>query len=162
MATTTPISTLTIISKCSIFEFMRYFFCDPQTYSLLTIKCKQSHLFMFYRLMSIKYPVQMNAVSNFHDYRIVDVLHESFGARGNTYPRWLYQKQDKIEQTEKSVLETVSKELIEKIHEVYDIEYKSLLLLYEMDKSKALELIESVQPDDNKVTRRKVNTKKKK
>lgn len=161
MTTAAPISTQTIISKCSIFEFMRYFFCDPQTYSLLTVKCKQSHLFMFYRLMSIKYPTQMNAISNFHDYRIVDVLHESFGARGNAYPRWLYQKQDKVEQTEKSVLETISKELIQEIYEVFDIEYKSLLLLYEMDKDRVMEMVEFVKPDDNKVTRRKANTKKK-
>lgn len=162
MHTNNNTSTLELITKCTIFEFMRYFFCDPQKYAMMTTKCKKEHLFMFYRLMSIKYPVQMNAISNFHDTRIVDVLHSNFGSYGAPYPKWLYQKQEKSEVLEKSLLETVPKELIDRIYEVYEIEYKSLLLLYSIDKDALMKMVEAVKPDDNKIARKKVNRPKKK
>lgn len=159
MTTTSQISTLNLITKCTIFEFMRYFFCDPDKYALLTDKAKQAHCFMFYRLMSIKYPVQMNAISNVHDTRIIDVLHSTFGRKGQQYPGWLYQKQDKSEKVEKTLLDIITKDDIDKIYEVYDLEYKSLLLLFHLDPDKINELIESVKPDDNKVTKTKVKKK---
>lgn len=157
---TNNISTLNIITKCTIFEFMRYFFCDPEKYAQLTNKVKQTHCFMFYRLMSIKYPIQMNAISNIHDSRIIDTLHDTFGNSNNQYPGWLYQKTIKQSNSEKQLNDILSKDEINQIFEVFDIEYKSLLMLYELFPDVVNDLKNEIKEDDNKIMKKKIKVKK--
>ena len=53
---------------------------------------------MFYRTMSIMYPVQMHAVNYIHDIRLIDQLQKAFGKQNGPYPKWLYTKAEKQKQ----------------------------------------------------------------
>ena len=133
MIMNTPnISNLKTITDISFFDFMRCFFCDPKKYAQITKKAKEKQIFMFYRTMSIMYPVQMHAINGIHDIRLIDQLHKNFGKQGAPYPRWLYTKSEK-EKTEKEKLD-FSEDIIQKFISVYDLEPKSFDFLLSIDK----------------------------
>lgn len=119
------------ITEIGFFDFMRAFFCDPKKYNQLTKKAKEKHIFMFYRTMSIMYPVQMHAVNMLHDIRLVDQLQRVFGKQNGPYPKWLYTKTEK----EKTIVQKLdaTQEVIDKFKQVHDLEPKSFEFLLSID-----------------------------
>lgn len=154
------ISNLKTIHEISFFDFMRCFFCDTKRYNQLTKKAKDKHLYMFYRTMSIMYPIQMHAINFVHDIRIVDQLQKRFGKQNGQYPKWLYTKSEK----EKSAVEKLDFQpfVIEKFCTMYDLEPKSFEFLLSIDRPTVVtELTEIADELQNDVTRQKQRKKKK-
>lgn len=123
------ISSTKTITDISLFDFMKVFFTDTKTYNQLTNKAKQKHCFMFFRFMSIMYPVQMHTFGYIHDIRIIDALHKAFCKPNSKFaPKWLYTKSD----TKKTNTEIKSSELdipidiLNKFSEIYNLEPKSM------------------------------------
>ena len=118
------ISQTKTITDISLFDFMKCFFTDHKTYLALTNKAKSKHIFMFYRFMSIMYPVQMHAVNGIHDIRLIDQLHKSFCKPNARSPKWLYTKSETPKKISDSI--DVDKDLLEKYRQFMKIDPKSL------------------------------------
>lgn len=154
------ISNLKTVHEISFFDFMRCFFCDPKRYNQLTKKAKDKHIYMFYRTMSIMYPVQMHAINFVHDIRMVDQLQKRFGKQNGPYPKWLYTKSEK----EKTAVEKLDFQpfVIEKFCTMHDLEPKSFEFLLSIDRPTVVaELTEIADELQNDITRQKQRKKKK-
>lgn len=119
-----------IITKIELFDFMRAFFTDATKYKKLTQSAKKPHLFMWRRMMSIQYPVQMHAIAMLDDIRIMDVLHKRFC--GSVYPKWMYTSAGGDKQPkDKSVIQKYDRDVLDAFMVTYNVEYKSLQILNE-------------------------------
>lgn len=123
-----------VITKIDFFDFMRCFFTDADKYSKLTQNAKKSHIFMFKRMMSMMYPIQMNAISGIDDIRLVDILHKSFCT--GVYPKWMYTSTKDQGSTQKISLvhKKYGQDVIDAFLDRYKCEYKCILELEELNR----------------------------
>lgn len=118
-----------IITKIEFFDFMRAFFTDDSKYQKLTQNAKKPHFFMWRRMMSIQYPIQMNALSMLDDVRIMDVLHKHFITK--EYPKWLYASSkngnDTKTKVKESLLKKYTRDVLDLFMDHYSLEWQSVI-----------------------------------
>lgn len=137
-----------IITKIDFFDFMRAFFTDKVKYAKLTQNAKKPHTFMFRRMMSIMYPIQMNAIASVDDVRLMDALHKVFCT--GTYPKWMYTSGSTDKQTKAKLVHTqYSREVVDSFMECRNVEYKSLLMLEEWDPQGLKKELDTIQDELN-------------
>ena len=120
------------IHEISLFDFMSCFFTNSPEYRCLTNKAKEKHLFMFFRFMSIMYPIQIAPYANLHDVRIMDQLQKQFCRNGLRPPKWLYTKSGKDQDNAAQDSLEIEQKYLDKFAEIHQLEPKSLNFVCEL------------------------------